>query len=643
MSSFEGISAAEIAKELKAASAESRTEEDFKIRAEYILRVKALEKMGVKFGRYEYTLVSGVRPDALYGHVIIEYEAPGTLATRSGFYKAVEQTKRYIMDEAKVEKDFGRYFGVIIDGQKIAFIRYRRGEWIVQGPFDITRHTILRLLEALRGLQRKPLRADLLIVDLGPRSPVARCVVGTLYKKLKTTSNLRVIMLYEDWKRVFSQVCAYSPEKLKGLEEEYGLTGKVDYEALLFAIHTYYALVMKLLAAEVAVLYGDSLLQSYFRKLEDAFLRGPDKLRDELAELEEGGIFRMVGITNFLEADYFAWYLDVWDDELADAIRELVKVLSDYEPGTAELEPEVIRDLFKRLYQHLVPKKIRHDLGEYYTPDWLAELVLNEVGFTLEAFEELREKEGDPLAPLRLRLLDPACGSGTFLVLAIKRLKEYCEEHFIDRGMALEHITRNVVGFDLNPLAVIAARTNYLLALGDYIRYRKGPMELPVYLADSILIVRRGMIAKEGYVEYYVLKTSVGEFLIPAEVINKGLLSDVLAVVEDCLRMDYTPDSFEGRLRKEFPELEDVTVAALKELYKALTELRKQRKDDIWVRILKNSFAPYLMGRFDFVVGNPPWVNWENLPEDYREMTRPSWKPITSCHLVVGSAGLRRT
>ena len=52
MSSFEGIGAAEIAEELKAAGAESRTEEDFKIRAEYILRVKAFEK----FGRYEQTL-----------------------------------------------------------------------------------------------------------------------------------------------------------------------------------------------------------------------------------------------------------------------------------------------------------------------------------------------------------------------------------------------------------------------------------------------------------------------------------------------------------------------------------------------------------------------------------------------------------
>ncbi len=45
----------------------------------------------------------------------------------------------------------------------------------------------------------------------------------------------------------------------------------------------------------------------------------------------------------------------------------------------------------------------------------------------------------------------------------------------------------NVVGFDLNPLAVISARTNYLLALGDLLQHRSGEISIPVYLADSIL------------------------------------------------------------------------------------------------------------------------------------------------------------
>jgi len=82
-------------------------------------------------------------------------------------------------------------------------------------------------------------------------------------------------MLFEDWRRVFSQVCAYSPEKIKGLEEVYGFDkGKADPEKLLFALHTYYALIMKLLAAEVASLYVTPKLWSYLKALEDAYYRG---------------------------------------------------------------------------------------------------------------------------------------------------------------------------------------------------------------------------------------------------------------------------------------------------------------------------------------------------------------------------------
>lgn len=41
--------------------------------------------------------------------------------------------------------------------------------------------------------------------------------------------------------------------------------------------------------------------------------------------------------------------------------------------------------------------------------------------------------------------------------------------------------------------------------------------------------------------------------------------------------------------------------------------------------MLKNSFAPLLIGKFDYVVGNPPWINWENLPEFYRNSTKELW------------------
>ena len=33
-----------------------------------------------------------------------------------------------------------------------------------------------------------------------------------------------------------------------------------------------------------------------------------------------------------------------------------------------------------------------------------------------------------------------------------------------------------------------------------------------------------------------------------------------------------------------------------------------------------------LHGKFDFVAGNPPWVNWESLPENYRNGTKELWR-----------------
>jgi len=99
--------------ELKSAAARAANEEEFKINAERILYNEVLEKFGLQPGRYEYTFVSGGRVDALYGHLIIEYEAPGNLSTKSGTVKAKEQTVNYIKREAEVEERYGSFLGVI--------------------------------------------------------------------------------------------------------------------------------------------------------------------------------------------------------------------------------------------------------------------------------------------------------------------------------------------------------------------------------------------------------------------------------------------------------------------------------------------------------------------------------------------------
>ena len=561
-------------------------------------------------GKYEYSLVSGARADALYGHVIIEYKAPGVLSTSSGFAKAKGQIIDYITSEAGSKNRFKYFLGIILS-DKVAFVKFDSisNEWIARGPYDINRQVVLKIVEALRGLRRKRLSAQELLRDFGPKSEIALKAINVFYDKLEKSTSPRIMLLFEDWVRIFSQITGYQEQDLKGLDEFYDTSGK-NYTKLLFCIHTYYALLMKLIAAELAYLYGAGrYMKSYVAELQDNYMKGLHDFKNSLKDLEEGGLFaRLLKIRNFIEGGYFSWYLEEFDKDLMDIIAEIARKLSDYEPATPVLEPQATKDLLKIIYQELVPRPIRHNLGEYYTPDWLAQLLLNRVNFTLEHFENIAQVNDDPTKPLELRLLDPACGSGTFIIEALKRLRAYAEEHFIT-DMLPDYVLKNIVGIDLNPLAVLAARTNYLLNIGDLLSYAS-EVELLVYLADSITIEKSGGL----YGVVYKVKTSAGEFGIPSSIIeDKRNLSKVLNLIQECVKLAYTPDEFAQRVMNSYLDLDDSELEIIKShLYIHFLKLEKEGKDHVWITILRNAFAPLFIGKFDFVVGNPPWVLWDN-------------------------------
>jgi type II restriction/modification system DNA methylase subunit YeeA len=609
----------------KSSVTKARSEEDVRVWVSRCIEDGILNPLGIKeVSRYEYTLISG-RADALYGHVIIEYKAPGKLSAVGDIQKAKEQVIKYITQKAGSKVEWSRYLGVIIS-DKIAFVRYdpRTGTWILRGPYEIRRETVVKLVEALRGLRRKSLDVKHLLNDFGPKSQLTVKLVKSLYSRVVNLKEGRARLLFSDWARLFRQATGYKPEELEELPKlasEYGLVGTVNYDALIFSMHTYYALLLKLLAAEIVYLWsGGKFYRSYIAELDDAYSRkGVEGLREALQELESGGVFKkLASIENFLEGDYFSWYLDVLDAELADMVAELARMLADYEVATPQLEPEFARDLLKRLYQNLVPGDLRHRLGEYYTPDWLADYLLNEVGLSLENL--LKMGEENTLKPLEIRVLDPACGSGTFLVLYISRLRRYAEEHFLQDTL-VSYVLKNVVGYDLNPLAVLTARTNYLLAVADLLPYARGSVEIPVYLADSIMVERRTSLV--GNV--YVLRTSAGEFEVPVGVVERGLLPGVLAEVARCLESGYSVEDFRRRLEVAF-KLSPGEVDTLTKLYATLLKLEEEGRNRVWVAVIRNAFAPILKGGFDYVVGNPPWVNWENLPNEYIEASKKLWE-----------------
>jgi SAM-dependent methyltransferase len=590
----------------------------------------------------EYTLATG-RADAVFNRLVIEYERPGTLSDKPSHRAtahALDQVKRYLTGLARRQRhELTRMAGIVFDGHYIIFVRYRMGDFAIEGPVSVNRELLERLLQWLAGTASGiALTAENLNRDFSIEQLRTQNILRALMQGLKDAlgRDQMVNNLFKQWRTLFSQSIDYSEafggrklEPLKRWVRKAGLTINTPEEAehFFFALHTYFALLVKLIAwralsRHLAVKLG----VPSFGELISA---DSDTLHRRLRELEEGGIFRAFGLTNLLEGDFFAWYLYAWDKPIEDAIRELLKRLDEYDPATLSILPEESRDLFKKLYHYLLPREIRHNLGEYYTPDWLAQRLLNQVDY--EFFNEdprrnerrLREKL------LNTRWLDPACGSGTFPVLIIARMRQLGRALFINEAELLNAILRNVVGFDLNPLAVLTARVNYLLAIADLLEHRRGEVTIPVYLADSVRTPAMGeTLQTEGAYEF---PTAIGDFHVPAVLCTKERFDRFCNILEESVRAQISPDAFISRIERELklapPEWQQRDADLARKVYEKISDLHRQGMNGIWARLLKNNFAPLTVGQFDYIVGNPPWVNWEHLPDGYRDSdsTRKLW------------------
>ncbi|MDD5483199.1 MAG: N-6 DNA methylase [Kiritimatiellae bacterium] len=609
--------ATSVAKALVETARHGGTEADFRREAARILEDAGLSAGLTIVPRDEFSVARG-RVDSVYNRLVLEYKRPGILknSNRTAVnVQVIQQVKDYILDVAKREKrEAHRLAGVATDGHFFLFVR-RVGEgWSVDEPTPVNTASTERFLRLLFSLSTgAAMVPENLVNDFGPQNIRAQKAVRALYTAMHSTKHPLVAKLFEQWRQFFSEATDYKEwaESIESKPEFKRFVGSLwtkeqirhlDAAKVFFVLHTYYALLIKLVASLAAARFagGESA------PLSSLAAKKNDDLRQAMADLERGGLFREYGIRNFLEGDFFGWYLPAWNTEIEEAVSSLIQRLAEYDPGTLELAPENARDLLKKLYHYLLPREIRHDLGEYYTPDWLAERL---------CIQTLGRDLGDPTK----RVLDPACGSGTFLVILIKYIRERTEKKKILPAQLLDMILKNVVGIDLNPLAVIAARTNYLLALGDLLKGRKGDIDIPVYQADSVLTPSQGTDLFDDGV--FSLKTSVGVFRVPVIFAYRERMDALADVLDDAIESGVHADVFLLRIEKKAELTADeakATKAELTAMFKQLQELHDQGLNGVWARIIKNSFAPVFLERCHFVVGNPPWVNWESLPEEYR-------------------------
>ena len=147
-----------------------------------------------------------------------------------------------------------------------------------------------------------------------------------------------------------------------------------------------------------------------------------------------------------------------------------------FEQSIVELE-KLEADAEERLSLTDVSKRKRD--GVYYTPEWAVRRIIEETIDPLfaawkadagwpETGEPSRDAAGDYWERLqRIRIVDPACGSGAFLILALQHLRrefemasrEAARTKAIDRAIDADKLTEtilanNLYGVDINPASV---------------------------------------------------------------------------------------------------------------------------------------------------------------------------------------------
>jgi hypothetical protein len=146
-------------------------------------------------------------------------------------------------------------------------------------------------------------------------------------------------------------------------------------------------------------------------------------------------------------------------------------------------------------------------------------------------------------------------------------------------------------------------------------------------MCDSIMTPQEGKdLFSRGVLRF---STAVGTFSLPKVLIRAHYIDRLSNLLEESVRLELDKEQFIQKLCHELPlipEQDDRDIEIVSNLYENLLTLQRQGVNGIWARIIKNSFAPLFAGEFDYVAGNPPWVNWESLPENYRRDTFELWQ-----------------
>lgn len=501
------------------------------------------------------------RIDALLGRTVLEFKSD----LRKELRDSEEGLTRYLKERETATGQ--RYVGIATDGA--TFAAYERGAdeqlnrlaQFVPAADDV--HGLLAWLQSVLAvgdeIAPEPERVRR---ELGRDSPAYRRAAGELAVLWEEVGRLPAVNVKRQlWDNYLQHV--------------YGTrVGEDD----LFLQHTYLTIIAKTMATSVLGARPSS---------GEALLSGEP--------------FSQAGITGAVESDFFDWVLS------ASKGGELVMRLARH-VGRFRLS-DIEHDVLKGLYESLIDPEQRHDLGEYYTPDWLANWMCG------RAITD----------PLEQRVLDPACGSGTFLFHAVRQFLDAAQRSQLSPEDALGQCTDHVLGIDVHPVAVAFARVTYLLAIGeDRLRARPARLNVPVYMGDSLQWNTEGFFGRR---DVRVAVPNGPVLLFPTEIAEDAARFD--ATVQAMIEYSDPPAAevagFRGWLRKN-GITDNRDIATLERTYEDMVALRAAGRDHIWGYVLRNLSRPFALSsperRVDIVVGNPPWLSYRYMEPEMQARFR---------------------
>ena len=264
-------------------------------------------------------------------------------------------------------------------------------------------------------------------------------------------------------------------------------------------------------------------------------------------------------------------------------------------------------DILRALYMGLVDKKDRHIYGEYYTPDWVAEMICDKViddnfiSQWIEDYTSGKETLGG--------VMDPACGSGTFLYHAIRRVVESKPVDNASMGdrQLTDMIVEMICGVDIHPVAVAMTKATIHRALPT-----NPSKPLRIYQGDSLQV--------NPSVKY---RMDVGETfnVVSRNNIEIGFPIEFIQHSEFDARMYRFANA--ARDGKPFPPGLDKDIQNKQVLHKAfetLTQICRDEGNGIWAWYMIQRVGIYRLNKtVSRFVANPPWVRMSNIQDKQRK------------------------